>query len=163
MNATSQANRENTTGALRKAMLATQATQATQAAQAMQVNTTAAPTVSRPPLQTAALPDAPAAAALLPTWVWPEPQPLALHGGQPHLAPPHGRGPVRLLACIQRSEPPWWQGVAGAALPREHWLAEHPQAGLLWLTRESVPAAAAPSAAAPAEAASHWLWLGRYG
>lgn len=74
-----------------------------------------------------------------PTWVLPEPLPLALGGAgaAPSLreTPVH-QGPLSLLAGPHRIESGWWDDGPRAGEARDHHLASSPQAGLLWVFRE---------------------------
>ena len=65
--------------------------------------------------------------ALYPNWLLAQPLPLAVLGHTPHY-----QGPLQLLAGPQRIEVGWW------AVPylRDYYIAQSPQAGLLWVYRE---------------------------
>jgi len=68
--------------------------------------------------------------ALLPTWLLPTPQRLAVHQGQPHY-----QGALTLLAGPQRVEAGWLEGDAHCAL-RDYFVARSAAAGLVWVFRE---------------------------
>jgi protein ImuB len=65
---------------------------------------------------------------LLPTWLLPQPQRLAVHQGCPHY-----QGPLTLLAGPQRVEAGWLDGVAAL---RDYFVARSATAGLVWVYRE---------------------------
>jgi protein ImuB len=67
-------------------------------------------------------------AALLPTWLLPVPQLLAVQQQCPQY-----HGPLSLLAGPQRLETGW---LEGEAVLRDYFVARSPQAGLLWIYRE---------------------------
>lgn len=94
--------------------------------------------------------------ALLPPWLLPEPQPLALHQGQPHY-----HGPLRRCVGPQRVEGDgWWEDARagqGAAVARDYYIAHSPQAGLVWIYRER------PGVLQGADAAPRWFLHGLYG
>lgn len=69
--------------------------------------------------------------ALHPTWLLAEPLKLAVHQQQPYY-----QGPLRLLAGPQRLESGWWQGLA----LRDYFVAQNPNATLLWIYRERLGA-----------------------
>lgn len=112
------------------------------------------------PVQQALPSGAPAAGpawadALAPTWLFPEPLPLAEQGGVPLY-----RGPLQLLAGPRRIEAGWWpqeqareEAVDPAA--RDYYVARNPAAELLWVYRER------PTARQP-QAASRWFLHGLY-
>ena len=66
--------------------------------------------------------------SLLPTWLLPQPQRLAVHQGCPHY-----QGPLTLLAGPQRVEAGWLDGVAAL---RDYFVARSASAGLVWVYRE---------------------------
>ena len=66
-----------------------------------------------------------------PTWLLAEPLKLAVHQQQPYY-----QGPLRLLAGPQRLESGWWQGLA----LRDYFVAQNPNATLLWIYRERLGA-----------------------
>jgi protein ImuB len=70
-----------------------------------------------------------------PSFLLPEPLPLAMAGDRPVY-----QGPLRLLLGPQRVESGWWppEPEVGAAAPlgaacRDYWVAESAQAGVLWI------------------------------
>lgn len=67
-----------------------------------------------------------------PTWLLPQPLPLAVIDNRPH----HG-GPLQLLSSAQRIESGWWDGDEGLA--RDYYIAHSERAGLLWIYRERPP------------------------
>lgn len=67
-----------------------------------------------------------------PTWLLPEPLPLAVIDNRPHHA-----GPLQLLSSAQRIESGWWDGDEGLA--RDYYIAHSERAGLLWIYRERPP------------------------
>lgn len=67
--------------------------------------------------------------ALAPTWLLPEPQPLAVQGNRPC----HRGAALRLLTAPRRIEAGWWD-QAGAA--RDYFVAQGAAAELLWVYRE---------------------------
>ncbi len=66
--------------------------------------------------------------SLLPTWLLPQPQRLALHQGCPQF-----QGPLTLLSGPQRLEAGWLDGVAAL---RDYFVARSATAGLVWVYRE---------------------------
>lgn len=84
------------------------------------------------PVRTA---QAPMEALPQPTWLLPQPLPLALVrdgvGGLREL--PGYQGALTLLAGPHRVEAGWWDDAPGALVVRDYYLASSPQAGLLWV------------------------------
>ncbi|MES2184312.1 MAG: DNA polymerase Y family protein [Pseudomonadota bacterium] len=79
--------------------------------------------------------------ALYPPWLLPEPERLEGTGMQPRY-----RGPLRLLSGPQRLKTGWWvpeeeEGGNRAAL-RDYYIAESPEAGLVWIFQERSRSAA---------------------
>ena len=72
--------------------------------------------------------------ALYPTWLLAEPLPLAVLHGTPHY-----QGPLTLVAGPQRLETGWFDTPA----LRDYFIAQSPQAGLLWVFRERLGARSA--------------------
>ena len=97
---------------------------------------------------------------LYPTWLLAEPIRLAVHQDRPLY-----QGPLALLVGPQRLEAGWWgaggQAAAGDTALRDYFLARSEQAGLLWIYRERLLAAAGDEA--PARAAGQWYLHGLYG
>lgn len=103
------------------------------------------PAEDRPP----AAPDAPDGRwpdALAPTWLLPEPQPLAVRGGQPQ----HHGAALRLLTAPRRIEAGWWD----AAAARDYFVAQGAAAELLWVYRER---------ATTQQPGARWFLHGLYG
>ena len=71
--------------------------------------------------------------ALYPAWLLPEPLRLDMDGERPCY-----RGPLRKLIGPQRVEAGWWGGVQDGGRPavRDYYVAESPEAGLVWIFRE---------------------------
>jgi protein ImuB len=71
--------------------------------------------------------------AIYPPWLLPEPVRLEMDGERPCW-----RGPLRKLIGPQRVEAGWWGGVGEGGHPavRDYYVAESPEAGLLWIFRE---------------------------
>lgn len=92
-------------------------------------------------------PQGPQAAAHLPqpTWVLPQPLPLAVSQHKPRY-----QGALQLMAGPHRVEAGWWHVPAVATmaheLERDYYVALSPQAGLLWVYRERMPTAAGDGA-----------------
>ncbi len=76
-------------------------------------------------------PDALHPDALYPTWLLEAPLPLAVLHGTPHY-----QGPLTLVAGPQRLETGWFDTPA----LRDYFIAQSPQAGLLWVFRERLGA-----------------------
>ncbi|MBB3175824.1 DNA polymerase Y family protein [Variovorax sp. Sphag1AA] len=74
--------------------------------------------------------------AIYPTWLLPEPLRLDMDGERPCY-----RGPLRKLIGPQRVEAGWWGGAEEGGRPavRDYYVAESPEAGLVWIYRERVP------------------------
>ncbi len=91
---------------------------------------------------------------LYPSWLLREPVPLEMHGGHPHY-----RGRLRRLAGPQRLEAGWWGGKqeeGGHPAVRDYYIAESPDAGLVWVYRERM---AAPFSH---DATARWYLQGLY-
>ena len=92
---------------------------------------------------------------LYPTWLLATPLPLAVLNNIPHY-----QGPLALLAGPQRLEVGWWvvDANAGPAL-RDYYIAQSPEAGLVWVYRGRLAAAGvqAEGKAAPAGAVFWYL------
>jgi len=87
-----------------------------------------------------------------PTWLLPEPLPLALDTRSGPREQPIYQGPLQLLAGPHRIEAGWWDTRdQAAAEARDHYLASSPRAGLLWVFR---------TRHAPSDARSAWFLLG---
>ncbi|MDI1348144.1 DNA polymerase Y family protein [Aquabacterium sp.] len=87
-----------------------------------------------------------------PTWLLPEPLPLALDTRSGPREQPLYQGPLQLLAGPHRIEAGWWDTRdSAAAEARDHYLASSPGAGLLWVFR---------TRHAPPDARSAWFLLG---
>lgn len=71
--------------------------------------------------------------ALYPAWLLPVPLRLEMDGERPCY-----RGPLRKLIGPQRVEAGWWGGVQDGGRPavRDYYVAESPEAGLVWIFRE---------------------------
>lgn len=67
-------------------------------------------------------------AAWYPTWLLPQPLPLAQQGERPMY-----HGPLQLLAGPQRIETGWWDGAAAL---RDYFVARSEHAGWVWIFRE---------------------------
>ena len=96
----------------------------------------------------------PAATALYPPWLLRQPLPLEMRGGHPYY-----RGKLRRLTGPQRLEAGWWGGQeeeGGHPAVRDYYIAESPEAGLIWVYRErlSMPLAT--------DAAPRWYLQGLY-
>ena len=92
--------------------------------------------------------------SLYPPWLLREPVPLEMHGGHPHY-----RGKLRRLVGPQRLEAGWWDGreeEGGHPAVRDYYIAESPEAGLVWVYRER------PAAPLVADAAPRWYLQGLY-
>ncbi|SCK51506.1 protein ImuB [Variovorax sp. HW608] len=74
--------------------------------------------------------------AIYPTWLLSRPQRLDMDGERPCY-----RGPLRKLIGPQRVEAGWWGGAQDGGRPavRDYYVAESPEAGLVWIYRERVP------------------------
>ena len=103
------------------------------------------PAEDRPPATPDALP-ARWPDALAPTWLLPEPQPLAVRGGQPQ----HHGAALRLLTAPRRIEAGWWD----AAAARDYFVAQGAAAELLWVYRER---------ATTQQPGARWFLHGLYG
>ncbi len=91
---------------------------------------------------------------LCPGWLLREPLPLEMHDGHPHY-----RGKLRRLAGPQRLEAGWWGGneeEGGHPAVRDYYIAESPEAGLVWVYRERL------SAPLASDAAPRWYLQGLY-
>ena len=92
--------------------------------------------------------------SLYPSWLLREPLLLEMRGGHPWY-----RGRLRRLVGPQRLEAGWWGGAAeegGHPAVRDYYIAESPEAGLLWIYRER------PSAPFASGAAPRWFLQGLY-
>jgi protein ImuB len=71
--------------------------------------------------------------AIYPAWLLAEPLRLDMDGERPCY-----RGPLRRLIGPQRVEAGWWGGVEDGGRPavRDYYVAESPEAGLVWIFRE---------------------------
>lgn len=71
--------------------------------------------------------------ALYPPWLLPEPLLLEMDGERPCY-----RGPLGKLVGPQRVEAGWWGGKEDGGQPamRDYYIAESPEAGLVWIFRE---------------------------
>jgi protein ImuB len=76
--------------------------------------------------------------SLLPTWLLPQPQRLAVYQGCPQY-----QGPLTLLAGPQRVEAGWLEGVAAL---RDYFVARSASAGLVWVYRERLGQVESPQA-----------------
>ena len=74
--------------------------------------------------------------AIYPTWLLPAPLRLDMEGERPCY-----RGPLRKLIGPQRVEAGWWGSAEDGGQPavRDYYVAESPEAGLVWIYRERVP------------------------
>ncbi|MFT3777291.1 MAG: hypothetical protein QM772_03250 [Ottowia sp.] len=86
--------------------------------------------------------------ALAPTWLLPEPQPLAVRDGRPC----HRGAALRLLTSPRRVEAGWWS----EAVSRDYFIAQGVAAELLWVFRER------PTVRLP-DATPRWFLHGLYG
>jgi protein ImuB len=102
--------------------------------------------------------------ALYPTWLLPEPLPLATHGNSPVY-----QGRLQRLAGPQRIEASGWlqpgeapgDAAAGRARPpamRDYFIYRNAQGALLWVYSERLPPPATPGA--PARPVRHWFLHG---
>ncbi len=97
---------------------------------------------------------APPSSDILPPWLLREPQPLEMRGGHPWY-----RGRLRRLVGPQRLEAGWWGGPeeeGGHPAVRDYYIAESPEAGLVWVYRER------PSSPFAAEEEPRWFLQGLY-
>ncbi len=93
------------------------------------------------------------AARLYPTWLLRTPLRLAMRGERPLY-----QGPLQLLAGPQRLEVLGWpQGAQVLPTLRDYFIAQSPQAGLLWIYRERLPQALAQGST------PGWFLHGMYG
>jgi protein ImuB len=104
------------------------------------------PAEDGPPTAPDVLP-APWPDALAPTWLLPEPQPLAVQGGQPR----HRGAALRLLTAPRRIEAGWWDKTGAA---RDYFVAQGAAAELLWVYRER---------ATTQQPGARWFLHGLYG
>lgn len=90
--------------------------------------------------------------ALYPGWLLREPLPLEMDGERPCY-----HGPLRKLVGPQRVEAGWWGGAGEGGHPavRDYYIAESPEAGLVWIYRER-------SAASFATGKVRWYLQGLY-
>ena len=75
---------------------------------------------------------------IYPPWLLREPLPLEMRDGHPHY-----RGKLRRMVGPQRLEAGWWGGTAeegGHPAVRDYYIAESPEAGLVWVYRERLSA-----------------------
>jgi protein ImuB len=81
----------------------------------------------------ASQPDASQPDALYPPWLLPQPLLLEMDGERPCY-----RGPLSKLIGPQRVEAGWWGGEEDGGQPamRDYYVAESPEAGLVWIFRE---------------------------
>jgi protein ImuB len=81
----------------------------------------------------ASQPDASQPDALYPPWLLPQPLLLEMDGERPCY-----RGPLSKLIGPQRIEAGWWGGEEDGGQPamRDYYVAESPEAGLVWIFRE---------------------------
>jgi protein ImuB len=79
--------------------------------------------------------------ALYPPWLLPEPLLLEMDGERPCY-----RGPLSKLVGPQRIEAGWWGGKEDGGQPamRDYYIAESPEAGLVWIFRERPSARFSP-------------------
>jgi protein ImuB len=92
--------------------------------------------------------------SLYPSWLLREPLPLEIRGGHPWY-----RGRLRRLVGPQRLEAGWWsgpEGEGGHPAVRDYYIAESPEAGLIWVYRERL------SAPFAAEEEPRWFLQGLY-
>ncbi len=75
---------------------------------------------------------------LHPPWLLREPLPLPMHDGHPCY-----RGPLRRLVGPQRLEAGWWGDSQSGGQPsvRDYYIAQSPEAGLVWVFCERLAAA----------------------
>ena len=80
--------------------------------------------------------------AIYPPWLLPEPLLLEMDGESPCY-----RGPLRKLVGPQRVEAGWWGGKEDGGQPamRDYYVAESPEAGLVWIFRERPSARFSPA------------------
>lgn len=93
--------------------------------------------------------------SVLPPWLLREPVPLELRDGHPNY-----RGKLRKLVGPQRLEAGWWGGPeeeGGHPAVRDYYIAESPEAGLVWVYRERVATPFADDDVAP-----RWYLQGLY-
>ncbi|RZI77937.1 MAG: DNA polymerase Y family protein [Variovorax sp.] len=91
---------------------------------------------------------------IYPAWLLREPLPLEMRDGHPHY-----RGKLRRLVGPQRLEAGWWGGdeeEGGHPAVRDYYIAESPEAGLVWVYRERL------SAPLVSDAAPRWFLQGLY-
>jgi protein ImuB len=84
--------------------------------------------------------------ALYPTWMLPQPMPLAMKGDSPCYG-----GPLRFVARLYRIETAWWE--EGGPACRDYFIARSDEAGLVWIYRERLTAG---------DDAPHWYLQGLY-
>jgi len=91
---------------------------------------------------------------LHPPWLLREPLPLPMHDGHPCY-----RGPLRRLVGPQRLEAGWWGDSQSGGQPsvRDYYIAQSPEAGLVWVFCERLPTTTATDDAAP-----RWFLQGLY-
>ncbi|MEJ8856956.1 DNA polymerase Y family protein [Variovorax robiniae] len=91
---------------------------------------------------------------LYPPWLLRQPLPLEIRGGHPYY-----RGKLRRLSGPQRLEAGWWGGKeeeGGHPAVRDYYIAESPEAGLVWVYRERL------SAPLALDQAPRWYLQGLY-
>nr|WP_256734834.1 DNA polymerase Y family protein [Variovorax sp. dw_954] len=91
---------------------------------------------------------------LYPPWLLRQPLPLEMRGGHPYY-----RGKLRRLSGPQRLEAGWWGGKeeeGGHPAVRDYYIAESPEAGLVWVYRERL------SAPLALDQAPRWYLQGLY-
>ncbi|MDP9902132.1 Y-family DNA polymerase [Variovorax ginsengisoli] len=100
----------------------------------------------------AAAPVDPRGNGLHPPWLLREPLPLPMHDGHPCY-----RGPLRRLVGPQRLEAGWWGDSRSGGQPsvRDYYIAQSPEAGLVWVFCERL-------AAATDDTAPRWFLQGLY-
>lgn len=91
----------------------------------------------QPALQAPRQPPVPATRLPQPTWVLPEPLPLATQGPRPLY-----QGPLLLLTGPHRIEGGWWHRIGSSAaattahVQRDYWVALSEHAGVLWIFQQ---------------------------
>jgi protein ImuB len=111
------------------------------------------PTHSHPQPQAAALPSLSSESALpqrRPTWLLPEPMPLAERATQPLL---QGQ-PLQLLSGPERIEAGWWD--SGTPAVRDYFIAQTEDGALVWIYRGRLPDASEDTGA------PNWFLQGRF-
>ena len=89
-----------------------------------------------------------------PSWVLPEPRPLAVRRDRPFY-----RGPLELLSGPHRIEAGWWDTSRQPEAARDYFVAFNQRAGLLWIYRQQQPRSEQPGSIAE----GGWFLQGIFG